>query len=466
MVQILLVDAAEAEAEALGAALRSGSTGDNPIEVTTVADPREAVAFASQKGCDVVVAELDLPRPGWSGPYVVRRVRELCPRVRSFLIADTDAWAPFVRGAADGLIARQPQGDPSGSSLADRLMLALQSCKGEPEADSDTWRRSADGAAEAALERAVDVSTAEAPRPVKANLRGSGIGTLIAGKYRLLSELGHGGMGIVYRATDTFIGRQVAVKLMKFPAFLSSDPVRDRMRREVMITGRLAHPNLVTVYDAGIDHGEMYIVLELIEGASLKELLFERPRLPPDEALGIAGQILDALEHTHGQGIVHRDLKPGNILVTREGRPKVVDFGIAKLVSLATAAGSPADSGSGSATTSAGAILGTPAYMAPEQLMGEEIDARTDLYALGAVLFEMLWGASLSSLHSPFSRAPRGPLPQLPGDPRLTGLVDKALAAAPAARFASAAAMKAALAELGRPAPPPKRSWWQLGGRK
>ena len=464
MVQILLVDAS-AEAALLGEALRSGSTGDSPIEVTTVSDPREAVAVASRKGCDVVVADLDLPRPGWSGPYVVRRVREVCPRVRSFLIADTDAWAPFVRGAADGLIARQPQGDNSGGSLADRLMLALQNCRGEPEDESDTWRRPDQGRPEA-VDLAVDVSTAEAPRLAKANLRGSGIGHVIAGKYQLLSELGHGGMGIVYRAADTFIGREVAVKLMKIPAFLSSDPVRDRMRREVMITGRLAHPNLVTVYDAGIDHGELYIVLELIEGASLKELLLERPRLPPPEAVAIARQILEALEHTHGQGIIHRDLKPGNILINREGRAKVVDFGIAKLVSLATAAGAPPDTGSGSATTSAGAILGTPAYMAPEQLMGEEIDARTDLYALGAVLFEMLHGSSLSSIHSPFSRAPRGPLPLLPGERRLTDLVEKALSPAPANRFASATEMKAALADLDRPAAPPKRSWWQLGGRK
>ncbi len=348
MVQILLVDAAAAEAALLGEALRSGSTGDRPIEVIAVADPREAVAVAARQGCDVVVADLDLPRPGWSGPYVLRRVRELRPQVRSFLIADTDAWAPLLAGAADGLIAREPQNGDSSGSLAQRLVQMLQTLPPPRQRgghDSETWRQPAARRVDQRRRRRMPVAARSRPtssRRRRGPPRGSGVGDVIAGKYRLESELGHGGMGIVYRAADTFIGREVAVKLLKFPAFVGGDAVRERMRREVMITGRLAHPNLVTVHDAGIDRGEIYIVLELIEGPSLRDLLQQRSRLPPEEAILLTLQILDALEHIHGQGIVHRDLKPANILVTRDGRVKVVDFGIAKLISLATGAGAAA----------------------------------------------------------------------------------------------------------------------------
>ncbi len=419
-----------------------------------MADPREAVAVASRLGCDVVVADLDLPRPGWSGPYVLRRIRELCPRVRSFLIADTDAWAPLVRGAADGLIAREPQDEQqAGGSLAQRLIEALQTCEIDGAARADTWRTPApaSGAAGLAPRGGGEAPTEEAPRFAATHLRGSGVGDVIAGKYRLEGELGHGGMGIVYRAVDTFIGRQVAVKLLKFPAFLGGGPVRDRMRREVMITGRLAHPNLVTVFDAGTDQGEIYIVLELIEGQSLKEVLLERHHLPPAEAVGITLQILDALEHSHGQGIVHRDLKPGNVLVTRDGRAKVVDFGIAKLLSLATGVASmPLTS---AANTSSGGDprhtrihgAGTAAGRRNRR-PDRPLFARRPAFRDAARLLAQLD-------FSPFARGPRGPLPLLAHDRRLTALVEKALAPALAERFASAAEMKAALAELARPAP-------------
>ena len=451
MVQILLVDPAADEAAVFSEALRSGSTGDRPIEVTAVSDPRQAIAMASSQGCDVVVADLNLPRPGWSGSYVLRRIRELCPRVRSFLISDTEAWAPFLQGAADGVIVRQNPLDPA-TSLADQLLRALHSCQKE---STEIAPRPQDLG---------EASTAEFAKFPEPKTRSAGLGDLIAGKYQLISELGHGGMGIVYRAVDTFIGRQVAVKLLKFPAFLVGDQVRDRMRREVMITGRLSHPNLVTVFDAGIDQGELYIVLELIEGCSLKDALLERPRWPVAEAVALAVQILDALEHSHGLGIIHRDLKPGNILLTRDGRAKVVDFGIAKLVSLASdSAQIPITT---SEMTSPGMVLGTPAYMAPEQLLAENVDARTDLYALGAVLFEVLHGASLSSLYSPFARGRRPPLPLLGDDRNLTEVVEKALAQDPEERFRTTAEMRSALTGLFRPDSSTRRAWWPFGTKK
>lgn len=452
MVQILLVDAVAAEARIFSEALRSGSTGDRPIEVAVVPCPREAVALASRQRCDVVVADLNLPRPGWSGSYVLRRVRELCPRVRAFLISETDAWEPFLHGAADGVIVRRPAGK-SPSSLAEQLLQALYTCQAEPTEVALLLPDTNIG----------EQSTAGTSRLVHKD-RSPGVGAMIAGKYLLKAELGQGGMGIVFRAADTFIGREVAVKLLKFPAFLAGDQVRDRMRREVMITGRLSHPNLATVFDAGIENGELYIVLELIEGCSLKESLLDRPQWSVAEALLLGLQILEALEYTHGLGIVHRDLKPGNILIGSGNRIKVVDFGIAKLMTLAGESLQP--SSSITQMTSPGAVLGTPAYMAPEQLQGEEVDARTDLYSLGAVLFEMLHGCALSALFSPFARGKRESLPLLGGDRRLTDLIEKALAQDPAERFASAAEMKAALIELGRSDEIPRRAWWQLGARK
>lgn len=445
MVLILLVDPQPAEASLLGEALRSGSTGDRPIEVTTVSDPREAIRFAARHGCDVVVTDLNLPRPGWSGPYVLRRVRELCPQVRTFLLADSDAWAPLIGNAVDGLIARRPS-DDSGQDLAERLLEALRTAA-SPAIGDGTW--------------ALSLATTATPPPKESGpfpRSSAGIGDTIAGKYRLEGELGHGGMGIVYRATDTFIGRQVAVKLLKFPVFLNGDPtVRERMRREVMITGRLSHPNLVTVFDSGIDRDEIYIVLELIEGTSLKEILLERRQLTVPEALDWLVPVLDALEYVHAQGIIHRDLKPGNILIARNGLPKVVDFGIAKLVSIATE-----DAQLPTAMTHPGAVLGTPAYMAPEQMFGEGIGPCCDIYALGAVLFEMLHGSSLSSLFSPFARMLRRPLPILANHPALTQLVEKAVAPLPEDRFASAAEMRSALLGLEPATPIQSQSpWWR-----
>jgi len=197
-------------------------------------------------------------------------------------------------------------------------------------------------------------------------------------RYRIESELGRGGMGVVYRATDTILDRTVALKSL--PAeLLSHTELVARFQREARVVAARTHPNLVAVHDLVHQGGQLYMAMELVVGRDLADLLQEQGALPAAQALAIAVQCARALAHAHAQGIVHRDFKPDNVLLTADGTAKVTDFGIAK-------------SQSGPRMTQTGALMGTPYYMSPEQSSGAEVDARTDLYALGATLYELLSG--------------------------------------------------------------------------
>ena len=199
------------------------------------------------------------------------------------------------------------------------------------------------------------------------------------GPYEIVSFLAAGGMGAVYRAHDPRMGREVAIKV-------AAERFSERFSREVRAVAALNHPNICHVYDVGPD----YLVMELVEGQSPKG------PLPLDEALRIARQIADALEAAHEKGIIHRDLKPANIKITADGTVKVLDFGLAKTTNAASAAASPEDSPTLSmAATQAGVILGTAAYMSPEQARGKVVDKRADIWAFGVVLSEMLTGKRL-----------------------------------------------------------------------
>src|SRR5262245_44420740 len=224
------------------------------------------------------------------------------------------------------------------------------------------------------------------------------------GPYEILSPLGAGGMGEVYRARDTRLRREVAIKILP-PGLTGSDQARQRFEREARTISQLSHPNICAVYDVGREDGTEYLVMELLDGQTLAERLAKGP-LPLDQALRYGIQIADALEKAHRHGIVHRDLKPGNVMLNSSGA-KVLDFGLAKSferpldaagrgqtaaehdpmasnspTALPTVAGEPA-------LTQAGMVLGTVQYMAPEQLEGKEADARTDIFALGLLLYEM-----------------------------------------------------------------------------
>ena len=213
------------------------------------------------------------------------------------------------------------------------------------------------------------------------------------GPYEIQSALGAGGMGEVYRATDTTLKREVAVKVL--PQSLAADPERlARFQREAEVLAALNHPNIAHIYGLEDAGGVKALVMELVEGPTLADRIAQGP-VPIDEALSIARQIADALEAAHERGIIHRDLKPANVKVRPDGTVKVLDFGLAKAIA---PAGSPPDaSQSPTITTPAmmtgvGVILGTAAYMSPEQARGKAVDKRADIWAFGCVLFEMLTG--------------------------------------------------------------------------
>jgi serine/threonine protein kinase len=201
-------------------------------------------------------------------------------------------------------------------------------------------------------------------------------------KYEIIATLGRGSMGVVYKAKDPEIGRVVAIKTLR-AVFLGQDAAGEealqRFRQEARSAGRLRHPNIVTIFDTGrTANGSPYIVMEFIEGYSLETIIMERAPLDPLECLHYLGQIASAVDYAHSQVVIHRDIKPSNVIVSAEGRPHLLDFGVAKL--------------SDTSLTPAGTVVGTPSYMSPEQIRGERLDGATDRFALAVMAFEMFTG--------------------------------------------------------------------------
>ena len=214
-------------------------------------------------------------------------------------------------------------------------------------------------------------------------------------RYRVIGELGSGGMGVVYRAEDTHLGRTVALKFLP-PELVGDRGALERFRREARVASSLNHPNICIVHDVGEDQGRQFIVMECLEGATLRQVL-ARERLPFRRVLDIVIEVADALAAAHARGIVHRDVKPGNIFVTDRGHAKVMDFGLAKHVPLArpphqTTAADASTPSAPADVTVPGLALGTAAYMSPEQARGEPIDARSDVFSLGVVMYEAATG--------------------------------------------------------------------------
>ncbi len=224
------------------------------------------------------------------------------------------------------------------------------------------------------------------------------VGREIGGRYRIEERLGEGGMGVVYRARHSLLDSDVAFKVIH-PELAGTAEIRERFLREARTAMAVTHPNIVTVRDVGREGDLLYLAMDLVSGPNLAEVMEREGALSIERAAAIGGQILAALEEAHAQGLVHRDLKPSNIML--EGnRARVIDFGLAKWIAREDE-GRPV----GKALTQTGAMVGTMAYMAPEQLTGDPVDARTDLYATALILYEMLSGRAAQAADSGATRA-------------------------------------------------------------
>jgi CHASE2 domain-containing sensor protein/tRNA A-37 threonylcarbamoyl transferase component Bud32 len=265
------------------------------------------------------------------------------------------------------------------------------------------------------------------------------------GRYQIESELGHGAMGVVYKAVDPKIGRSVAIKTIRLDQTLGAKQLADlkeRSLREAQIAGQLSHPGIVTIYDVVEKGGYLYIAMEFIEGQELSHFCTEQTLLKPRQVTTIIGHICHALDYAHKAGVVHRDIKPGNIMLPKDGRPKIMDFGITKMVT--------------SDATQTAAIIGTPSYMSPEQIDLEKVDGRSDLFSVGAMFYELLCGqrpftgANITAILKKITTEDPPPLHEINSQihPKLEAVVSRLLAKDPKDRFQSGAEVVSVLKSL------------------
>jgi tRNA A-37 threonylcarbamoyl transferase component Bud32 len=274
-------------------------------------------------------------------------------------------------------------------------------------------------------------------------LEGGKLATI--GRYQIEGELGHGAMGVVYKAVDPTIGRAVAINTIRLDHTLAAkrlEDLRKRSLRETQVVGKLSHPSIVTVYDVVEKGGNLFIAMEYIEGQELSHFCSEETLLKPRQVATIIAQVCDALQCAHKAGVVHRDIKPSNIMLPKDGRPKIMDFGITKIVT--------------SDATQTAAMLGTPGYMSPEQVHLENVDARSDLFSIGAMFYELFCGRrpftgpNITSILKKIATEDPPPLTEINPriHPKLEAVVWKLLAKEPKNRFQSGGEVVSVLRKL------------------
>ncbi len=379
---------------------------------------------------------------GWAA-FCIWLDRSVKPALERARQRSRDLEAEGVRKLAKGEVlagltlleqAEAVSPDPQERERIQGTLLQVRSTQVAPGAIATAMSPSSAATAAAQADpqaTAIAPPAAEKPRP-----------TMAGGRLTLDESLGAGAMGRVFAATDQLLGRRVAVKELA-EGIAANEEYRERFLREARVLARLSHPNIVQVFDLLAEGSRHYLCMELVEGSSLEAELTRRGVYPVRDAAALGRQIAEALAYAHGREVVHRDLKPANVLVTHGGTVKVVDFGVARLAD--------------QRMTRTGVLMGTPVYMAPEQIQGGEIDARADLYALGVLLFELATGKAPfdGNIAAVFAKHLTETPPRLQLDPRdpaaqrYADLVAALRAKDPAVRPASAADVAAELAQIG-----------------
>lgn len=419
------------------------ATRDIPVVMISAADDLSTIA-----GCIEAGADDFLPKP--FDPVILRARVGACiekKRLRDLEIdylrqveRVAEAATAVERGtyAAGSLAKVAGRGDALGrlARVFDSMAVGVKAREQRLQEHVETLRREMDEAKRSAIQ------ASEEQHPDDGALIP---GELFANRYQIVRVVGRGGMGMVYKARDRELAEDVAIKMLRGNAMTDDPTVVERFKTEIRLARRISHRNVVRTHDLGESGGAYYVTMEYVEGITVRDLIDMRGHLSVPSTLGIAQQLAASLEVAHGQGVIHRDIKPQNMLLDPDGVLKVMDFGIARLAQHT------------STLTQAGMVIGTPAYMAPEQLLAEEVDARSDLYAVGVVLYECLTGGLPFEGASPIALIAKvlHTVPAAPADrdasvpPALSGLIMRLLDKEPAGRPGSARELRELLAELG-----------------
>jgi CheY-like chemotaxis protein len=407
----------------------SRGTRDIPVIMISALDDMSSIVRCIERG-----AEDYLPKP--FDPVLLRaRINASLEkkRLRDAEIEYLGQVSKVIEAAAAVEKGHYEHGGLSDVALRSdqlgKLARVFDSMVAEVESREDRLREQIDDL-KADVERTRSTPRQEDSAPVGPSLP---IGEVFAGRYNVTEVLGRGGMGAVYRAHDQDLGEDIAIKVLR-PDLVYNPALIDRFKTELKLTRRLSHHNVVRTYDLGECDGNYYITMECVEGVTARELIDTRGRLGVPSTLALATQLAEALSVAHKHNVIHRDIKPQNLLLDGEGVLKVMDFGIARLAERTDA------------VTEAGLVVGTPAYMAPEQLLDEDVDARSDLYAVGVVMYECLTGRlpfeakSTISLIAKLLREDPSPPTTLNREvpQQISSLIMRLLAKEPAKRIGSA----------------------------